>query len=242
MMRYGLPPMMSTAMRHFATAAVISINTALAVAQQSGPAAPGSVPFTSPAIDHTIYRDGEVRRSAETFAAWQLVCDEIARLRQRFCSLRTIARDASGAPVAALTVSTGEDGRPAALLRVPDHIAAGTTVDVLLRAPETAHPATAHTPSKRQSGSGRSETDRPSRLRPAACSDGACTLVWSLTAPQITALNSNAGLWLRYTAVLPLGELTNPALTLDRTTRAISASIDAAGFAAAVEASLHFRK
>ncbi|MBE7159496.1 MAG: hypothetical protein INR62_13870, partial [Rhodospirillales bacterium] len=59
-----------------------------------------------PAVDTSMFRDGEVHRRNEMHGRWSLDCDEIPRLAQRFCSLRSLALDATGRPVARITVST----------------------------------------------------------------------------------------------------------------------------------------
>ena len=229
-----------------AAAAAVAIDTSYAVAQQPAPAAPATAPLTSPAIDHSIYRDGEVRRSTQTFGAWQLVCDEVTRLRHRFCSLRTVIHAAAGGPIAALTVSTGEDGRPAALLRVPDDRAAGATVNILLQPPQADIADVAKSSMAAAAKPARNKLDGQrepiTQLRPAACENGACTFIWSLTASQIKALNAGLGLWISYAAAPPLTELSSPQLTFERTPRTVSIAIDTSGFAAAVDASLHFDK
>ena len=69
--------------------------------------------LTSRAIDPTLFRDGAVTRFSGAHEGWRFVCDEVRQLKQRFCSLRTMVRDGGGGEFAELTISTGEDGRPA---------------------------------------------------------------------------------------------------------------------------------
>ena len=60
-------------------------------------------PLTSIAIDPTLFREGAITRLAGTRGAWSYDCDEVARLKQRFCSLRTSVKAADGAILAGLT-------------------------------------------------------------------------------------------------------------------------------------------
>src|SRR5271169_3875448 len=62
-----------------------------------GSASAGEEFLATRAVDRTIYRDGEVRRMSATSGSWSVICDDVVRLRQRFCSLVTLGRDATGA-------------------------------------------------------------------------------------------------------------------------------------------------
>ena len=203
--------------------------------------AAGAVPLASAAIDHTLYRDGEVRRLSGTFAAWTLVCDEVTRLKQRFCSLNTIARDATGATVAALTVSTGEDGRPAALLRIPASSGPNGRVEIAVMAKPSA-PAGSTAAAKTPPPSKPSE--QVTHLRPPACDPAICTVVWTLPPAHIKALNLGGAIQVRYPK--PVSEQDLAALQTGRFSLAppprpmISGTIDTGGFAAAVDASIKF--
>ena len=75
--------------------------------------------LASAPVDVTLFREGEVLRSNRVFGAWTLTCDEIPRMHQRYCSLAAPVLDAKGRSAATLVVSTGDDGRPAALLQTP---------------------------------------------------------------------------------------------------------------------------
>ena len=75
--------------------------------------------LATPAIDRDLFRPGEVTRSTRDYAKWNIVCDEVRKLKQKFCSLRTIGIDATGLPLVSMVVSTADNGRPAALVSLP---------------------------------------------------------------------------------------------------------------------------
>jgi len=179
--------------------------------------------LASAPVDVTMFRDGEVNRSTRQFGSWSLVCDEIPRLRQRYCSLSTQPRDAAGQPVATLIVSTGDDGRPAALLRAPVGLSIGSGLLLLIEPPARA---------------GAKAPERASRrLDFIRCDAGACLALWSLSAAEIDGLNAGGTLRLRYQRAqrLPLfalrvGAPENYVLT--------EAAMSGGGFAEAVQASI----
>jgi invasion protein IalB len=128
--------------------------------------------LASAPVDATVFRDGEVRRTAEPFGRWTLVCDGIPRLGHKFCSLRSDTVELGGAPVS-LLVSTGDDGRPAALLRLPFGLSLPYGLQVTPLGPSRAIPR---------------------RVPVAVCSAGGCEAVWTLGPDEIAALRSGAGL------------------------------------------------
>ncbi len=188
---------------------IVGLAAALLIGQGSTPARAQSNPpaLTSAAIDATIYRDGEVRRFSIEHENWRIVCDEIARLKQRFCSLRSLVLGADGGIAAELTVSTGQDGRPAALLKMAEAAVAGGLEIVALR---TATPAAKPTTTPAAKGAAKAAPPGDTtRLKPVVCAERVCTLVWTLKPDQIGALNDGRGLKLIATAPVEFSSLAN---------------------------------
>ena len=178
------------------------------VAAASGIAAAQPLLASAP-VDASVFRDGEVQRSAKLFGRWILVCDSIARLGHKFCSLRSAPVQFAGAAVD-LLVSTGDDGRPAALMRLPFGVwlPAGLTVDPL--------------------GPGHAAARR---VPVAMCGSAGCEAVWTLTAAEITALRTGSGLRLS-------ARLGQSGIASGRLPFAVAVTVPAHGFAEAVTASL----
>ena len=192
-------------------AAVVAAVSAVTLLPAGRDAMAGNVLASAP-IDTAMFRDGEVRRTADPYAAWTLVCDAIPRLGQRFCSL-SAAPVALGAASVALTVSTGDDGRPAALLRLPLGLSLPFGVHI------------------KPLGSGRGEPER--RVPVALCSAASCEAVWSLGPGDIAALRTGSGLRISvrtWRFGLPGRH--------DAGDAPLTATIDGHGFAEAVAASL----
>lgn len=183
-------------------------------------------PLVSAAIDASIFRDGEVKRLTTHHATWTVVCDEIARLKQRFCSLRTPIQHANGALAAVLTISNDQDDRPAALLKFAAALVAAGQVAITPTAIPPAASAQKPKPLPTQ------------RIKPVTCDKAVCTIIWSLTADQIGALNTGAGLHLVATPAAAASSLATLAPAKPPTAKAIEFDIPAAGFADAVAVSM----
>ena len=174
----------------------------------------------------TIDIVGRLDRLTTHHATWTVVCDEIARLKQRFCSLRTPIRHPNGELAALLTISTGQDGRPAALLKIAAALVAAGQVANTPTSIRPAAPAQNPKPLPTQ------------RIKPVTCDMAVCTNIWSLTADQIGALNTGAGLHLVATPAAAASSLVTLALTKQPAAKAIEFDIPAAGFADAVAVSM----
>ena len=197
--------------------------------------------LTSIAIDPALFREGAIKRFSGTYEAWNYVCDEVAKMKKRFCSLRTTVKDGEGKVLAAVTISTGEDGRPAALLRMAATSFDERGIEVWSKdqtASAGLKPIAAETKDKTKP-SVKTSTKVPvaMKLYPAACEGDVCQMVWTLSPDQIGALSSGAGLGLRYTTPTPGISSLAAGLTGSRG-RPVEVLVGAAGFAAAVEASV----
>ena len=162
-------------------------------------AAQTSAPLSSAAVDPSIYRDGEVKRFSSVHGSWVVVCDEVTRLKQRFCSLRTALSDSAGARAGNLTVSTGQDGRPAALLAMNAALIRGGWLEIstpTLASAAATVPATPKTAAQAKSKAPAAAAVLPTHLRPVSCDASQCTLIWTLKPEQIAAFNDGRGLQL----------------------------------------------
>ena len=196
--------------------------------------------MTSVAIDPSLFREGAIKRFSGTHEAWNYVCDEVAKMKKRFCSLRTLVRDGGGRVVAALTVSTGEDGRPAALLAMAaaSFNEAGIEVSAVADAGASA--------AGKGGAGGTGGKDKPKgaakaaavvKVYPAACTGETCQMVWTLPGDHIAALSSGGGLQLRYTAPVP-GVSSLAGALKGGFAHPVVVVVVGKGFAAAVEASV----
>ncbi|MEQ1694677.1 MAG: hypothetical protein ABL901_02450 [Hyphomicrobiaceae bacterium] len=198
--------------------------------------APGGDGLTSVAIDPSLFREGAIKRFSGTHEAWNYVCDEVAKMKKRFCSLRTAVKDGSGRVVAALTVSTGEDGRPAALLKMAaaSFNEAGIEVSVVAEGAGAAAGAAGVT---KAAAKGKSKAPAVTKVYPAACTGLVCQMVWTLPADQIAALSAGSGLQLRYTTPAP-GVSSLAGALKGGAPQPVVVAVPGKGFAAAVDASV----
>ncbi len=178
--------------------------------------------LTSAPIDRTIFRDGAVERSQRAFGAWTLVCDEVKSLQKRFCSLATEPMDSDGRPGASLVVSTGDNGKPAAILRTPVGVDIAAGVEIAIDA----------APGKAKGAAPASKTIDYLR-----CGAGDCVAIWTLSQIEIGALNAGGAIRIRYRRVreLPLYALHIADAQRSALTETIARG---AGFKDAVTASL----
>ena len=219
----------------YAIALLIFLLSVLVVSAQPAPAP--ATPLTSVAIDPGLFRDGAIKRFSGTHEAWTYVCDEVAKMKKRFCSLRSHVIGPDGRVVAALTISTGEDGRPAALLAMAGSSFNETGIEVSAKV----EPTLAQHANKQQLSVDSAKPNKSKlaamRLYPAACQENICQMIWTLPQEHIRALSSGVGLRLRFTpataGVSPLASALR-----QNSVDPIEAAIDARGFAAAVDASV----
>lgn len=158
-------------------------------------AAEKSPALATPMINPGIYRDGEVQRLKGRFGDWTVTCDEIKSLKQRYCSLRSVALRNDNRGAAVVDLSTGDNGKPAALVHLPLGVSVAYGLDVEVGEASASRPK----PTGRN-GAGAS----PGALRKlgiVSCSDRECLAVWSLNADDVRALTD--GTAIRLTACSP---------------------------------------
>lgn len=203
--------------------------------------------FSTAAVDRELFRDGEVRRRNERFAAWSLDCDEIPRLGQRYCSLRSMARDATGLAIAEFTLSTDENGKPAALIGLPFGIDLASPVAIeaahsmVLGQPSAGLAASARTIAKSGKRTGAAKGAVATAIlrftvRPAVCDRSGCQIVLALKPADIAALRAGTGLKIRFTASGRDGR--GFTVRSDAPSRPIEGVIVSEGFGEALEASI----
>ncbi len=202
---------------------------ALAQAPHGGAQAPAGDQLTSVAIDPSLFREGAIKRFSGTHEAWSFVCDEVAKMKKRFCSLRTTVKNEAGRVVAGLTVSTGEDGRPAALLRMAAASFNEAGIEVSA--------AGAGKSGGVNGAKGKPKPPAVTKLYPAACRGDVCEMVWTLPADHIAALSAGAGLQLGYTTPTP-GVSSLAGALKGTATQPVVVVVSGKGFAAAVDASV----
>ncbi len=190
------------------------------------PARADEAQITSPAVDPTLFRDGEVRRTTRQFGAWTTVCDEISRLRQRFCSLKAVYRDASDQPIAELVVSTGDNGKPAAMLRVGLGAHIGTGARVWLSDPDGSTKARAP---------GKVPVRRVDFI---TCDKAGCISVWTFSSEEIRRMNAGATPHVRLARLRPSASLSALIAPQDRLAP-IEGAIPGGAFATAVNSTLY---
>ncbi len=176
----------------------------------------GTQPFVSEAVDKDMYKEGEVHRLNQKFQEWDVVCDEIVRQKRRFCSLSTFGKEASGRQLVHLTVSTSDDGKPAAMLRLPFGISIEKKIEIEIKL----------------------QAKKPDILKLVVpyCDVQGCLTVFALKPAFIEALNNKASFEIRFWIVETSNyEITTPAL---RSYRPIRAFFNGNGFAEAIKGSM----
>lgn len=178
------------------------LGAAIGVGCILGARAQPSSPFASPAINRDLYREGAVRRTTNTYDQWSLVCDEIAALRQRHCSLFH-GRGRLDGDFVQMVVSTSDDGKPAAILRVPLGILLDKRIRLSVAGPE---PIRQFSPApeekrrtKKQAKPPRPENNPNSReLLVVSCDQAGCFTLLPMTTDEIGALMGGRKLQVRY--------------------------------------------
>ena len=175
---------------------------------------------TSPAFDAKVYNENAIKQSRKTFANWSLICADVQDLNRRFCNLASLAKAADGNFFVAIVVSTTDDGKPAAVLRMPLSVSLREGVEVASSAAATKKPKPDKTP--------------PRRIDFASCEQQICTSILPLMPADLAALSGRGGLRLRIHVLTPQQpqqvSLMLPSKTLD-------VVFDGTGFAEALQAS-----
>jgi invasion protein IalB len=189
--------------------------------------------LASPGIDAEAFAPGAIRRYSQRHGVWTLRCEEIARLRRRFCDMRA---DGQGAGfTVSLTVTTSDTGEPAGLLRLPLGVALAAPVTVAVQAESAAPaPTTAKKPARGKTAAP-APKDEATRLRILACEAAGCMTVWPVSRGQLAALAQGRPLVVAFQALKPIPVIAS--LDPWSQTVALQATIPGEGFAAAVEAS-----
>lgn len=174
----------------------------------SGAQAQPTAMFASPGVQRDMFRDGEVRRIDETVEGWRVVCDEVARVKSRVCNIVAVGQDTQGVGWAALTMTTGDNGLPAAMLKLPFGVdmKAGVRVSV-----------------KDAKG-----VERVTRLRLVSCAADGCMTLWPLSSAQIKALHAGRSMTVSFNVVRE--RAASLAMTVAPQSRPIEARIRGEGF------------
>lgn len=237
-------------MRKWAVAAAIFAASAFADAQAAQPQAAQSPPVPSqaaspalatPGIDAQAFAPGAIRRFDERHEAWTLRCEEIARLRERFCDL-SAEGDGRGFRVS-LVVTTSDRGEPAALLRLPLGVLLTSPIEISTPNSAPAPKAGPHEGKRRKARvkphAARAQLNAASshitRLRVLACDQAGCSTVWPLTRAQMEALSRGEDLQVNFAAMKPVA--VRGSLDPWSQTVPLKVTISGKGFAAAVRAS-----
>ncbi len=159
--------------------------------------------LSSPAIDTSLFREGEVKRVQGQYGHWGVVCDVIPKLNHRFCSLTTQALAKDGRKMADVIFSTGDDGRPATLIHVPYGVFATPGITIELEVPHPTAPAR-----KGQKAAPATSVKATANLPIWRCGAGSCDTVWNLPPEVINKLRSGGNIGIHYQlAAFPNGRV-----------------------------------
>lgn len=203
-----------------------AIRTALSALVLAG-AAQGSAfgsSLSSPMVDRAIYRPGAITRFTGRFGSWTVVCDEIKDLKQRFCSLKSATSPNPHGQVIRLDVSTGDDGRPAALIHLPIAVSLPFGVRVA--------------PAKPAKGSASRLEPKGRSLAIVNCTGRECLAIWDLAAADLRSLSSGQGLSLTICSMRPGRVEFAPDLGRRVCEVKLASLLSGAGFQDAVQASM----
>ena len=182
-----------------------------------------SASVTSPAFDAKVYNAEAIKQSSKKFAHWSLICADVQDLSRRFCNLASLAKAPDGNFFVAIVVSTTDDGKPAAVLRMPLSVSLREGVDVESSA----------VPDNKSKN--KTKKSAPRHLEFANCEKQICSSILPLLPADLAALSGRGGLRLRIhvlTGAPPMqtAELLPPS-------KAFEVIFDGTGFAEALQAS-----
>lgn len=149
-------------------------------------------PIATPAIDESLFKEGAVEQRETTFDAWHLRCQEIVKMRRRFCNLLSDVTDSDGKRRGSLLLATDDLGNPAVLIAI--------TAPVRLDRPLTV-----------KSGYSLPQKGRPPKVRYEKSlyvmdCDTSCKFLFAADSKLISALNEGADVTVSGYVARPLEE------------------------------------
>lgn len=133
-----------------------------------------------------MFKEGTVQRTNGQFGGWSYVCDEIIKLRQRFCSLSSTA--VKDGQQIKLTLSTSDTGIPAAALDLPTGVYLQDKITLTLDG--------AKKPAKTKKGKGAASDVKS--LRMLTCDESACHTVFPVEQGDIAALRAGGRILVKF--------------------------------------------
>ena len=200
---------------------LILLASILLLAQPQTALAQMTSSVTSPAFDAKVYNENAIKQSRKTFANWSLICADVQDLNRRFCNLASLAKAADGNFFVAIVVSTTDDGKPAAVLRMPLSVSLREGVEVASSAAATKKP--------------KPDKSVARHIDFASCEQQICTSILPLKPADLAALSGRGGLRLRIHVLTAQQPQQTASLMLP--SRALDVVFDGAGFAEALQAS-----
>ena len=84
----------------------------------------------TPAIDPSIFKDGEVESRDFKFGEWYAKCQQIIKIKRRICNLLSSVSDADGKPAGSVIIATTDAGIPAMMVSIPSEVTQKKAISV----------------------------------------------------------------------------------------------------------------
>ena len=209
--------------RRLRTLKLALLATLLTTAWAPPASAQMSTGVTSPAFDSKVYNPDAVAQSRKDFGHWTLVCADIQGLNRRFCNVTSLASAPDGKFFVAIVVSTTDDGKPAAILRMPLLVSLREGVEVA-----TSAASAAKTKTKLAKAANR-------RVDFVNCEQQLCTSILPLAPTDLAALVGRGHMNLRVHVLVNDASIQTASLL--PTSKPLDVVFDGTGFAEALQAS-----
>lgn len=84
----------------------------------------------TPAIDPSIFKDGEVESRDFKFGEWYAKCQQIIKIKRRICNLLSSVSNADGKSAGSVIIATTDAGIPAMMISIPSEISQKKAISV----------------------------------------------------------------------------------------------------------------
>ena len=84
----------------------------------------------TPALDTSIFKDGEVESKSFGSGEWYAKCQQIVKIRRRICNLLSSVSDNSGKLIGSVIIATTDAGIPAMMISIPSEISLKREISV----------------------------------------------------------------------------------------------------------------
>ncbi len=107
------------------------VRAVLVAVSVSSSGAFGEESVATPALDTSIFKDGEIESRAFSDGEWHAKCQQIVKIKKRICNLLSSVLDKDGKIIGSIIIATTDAGIPAMMISIPSEISSKKEISVV---------------------------------------------------------------------------------------------------------------